>query len=180
MKFKETLRFLSGQAGFIQHHKAGAGFTLIELIIVIAIIALLAAATFVAVNPAKRIGDANNAQRWSDVTAIADAYSLYLADNSGTAPSSTIANGVTYTIATTTGGTFSSANCTTVATTTTALVDLSALVTSGYVGQIPTEPTWTYADHNYHTNYYFYTDATGAVKVGACETYNSADIEVIR
>ena len=40
------------------------GFTLIELIIVVAIIALLAAATFVAVNPAKRIGEANDAQRW--------------------------------------------------------------------------------------------------------------------
>ena len=47
------------------------GFTLIELIIVVAIIALLAAATFVAVNPAKRIGEANDAQRWSDITAIA-------------------------------------------------------------------------------------------------------------
>ncbi len=38
------------------------GFTLIELIIVIAIIALLAAGTFVAVNPAKRVGDSQNAQ----------------------------------------------------------------------------------------------------------------------
>jgi prepilin-type N-terminal cleavage/methylation domain-containing protein len=49
------------------------GFTLIELIIVIAVIALLAAATFVAVDPAKRIGMARDAQRWSDITAIADA-----------------------------------------------------------------------------------------------------------
>ena len=61
-----------------------SGFTLIELIIVIAIIALLAAATFVAVNPAKRIGDANNAQRWSDVTAVADAWMKYVVDNNGT------------------------------------------------------------------------------------------------
>ena len=72
------------------------GFTLIELIIVIAIIALLAAATFVAVNPAKRIGDANNAQRWSDVTAIADAWSTYVADNTGTlATTSHFQDGVT-------------------------------------------------------------------------------------
>ena len=37
------------------------GFTLIELIIVVAIIGLIAAAAFVAIDPAKRIGNANNA-----------------------------------------------------------------------------------------------------------------------
>ena len=63
-----------------------SGFTLIELIIVVAIIALLAAASFVAINPGKRVGDANNAKRWSDITAIADAYSAYLVDNGGTHP----------------------------------------------------------------------------------------------
>src|SRR3989339_308502 len=65
------------------------GFTLIELIIVIAVIALLAATTFVAVDPAKRIGMARDAQRWQDVTAIADAIQQYIADNNGTFPSST-------------------------------------------------------------------------------------------
>ena len=92
------------------------GFTLIELIIVVAIIALLAAATFVAVNPAKRIGEAQDAQRWSDVTAIADAYMKYAVDNSGSYVTSTT-NGATYHIATTTGGTHSASHCT--ATTTT-------------------------------------------------------------
>ncbi len=65
------------------------GFTLIELIIVIAVIALLAAATFVAVDPAKRIGQARDAQRWQDVTAIADAIKMYMADNATTYPTST-------------------------------------------------------------------------------------------
>ena len=65
------------------------GFTLIELIIVIAVIALLAAATFVAVDPAKRIGQARDAQRWQDITAIADAIQLYIADNNGDFPTST-------------------------------------------------------------------------------------------
>jgi prepilin-type N-terminal cleavage/methylation domain-containing protein len=167
MKFKNlTLRLHSGQAGF----------TLIELIIVIAVIALLAAATFVAVNPAKRIGDANNAQRWSDVTAMADAWTLYLADNSGTAASTTITDGVTYTIATTTGGTFSADACT--VTTTTALASLDTLVTSGYIGQIPIDPEMTSPIDR--TDYYFYTDSTGIIKIGACEVYNSVDIEVTR
>lgn len=159
-----------------------AGFTLIELIIVIAIIALLAAATFVAVNPAKRIGDASNAQRWSDVTAIADAWVTYLADNNGTAATTTFSNDVTYAIATTTGGTHSAGNCTN--TTTENIIDLEALVSNGYIGQIPTDPTWAYADHNKHTQYYFFTDGY-TYHVGACETYEAsgaanAVIEVVR
>ncbi len=65
------------------------GFTLIELMIVIAVIALLAAAVFVAVDPAKRIGQAQDAQRWQDVTAIADAIKMYMADNQIVYPTST-------------------------------------------------------------------------------------------
>ncbi len=78
------MKFLNKQHIFYQ-----SGFTLIELIIVIAVIALLAAATFVAVDPAKRIGMARDAQRWQDVTAISDAIQLYIADNNGTFPTST-------------------------------------------------------------------------------------------
>ena len=157
------------------------GFTLIELIIVIAIIALLAAATFVAVNPAKRIGDANNAQRWADISAIADAWQTYTADNSGTT-ATTLTNGITYSIATSTGGgAFATCAASTGnPTTTTALVSLEALVTNGYVGQVPLDPTYAYASDLYNTGYYMYTDATGAVKVGSCETYNTQNVEVVR
>jgi len=56
-------------------------FTLIELIIVIAIIALIAAAVFVSVNPAKRIGESKDAQRWADTTALTKAVDTYTADN---------------------------------------------------------------------------------------------------
>ncbi len=161
------------------------GFTLIELIIVIAVIALLAAATFVAINPAKRVGDANNARRWSDVTAIADAYSAYLADNGGTHPTTTPSptSGVTYSIATTTGGT-AFATCQTVTkgnpTTTTALIDLSALVTNGYMGQIPLDPNFSYGTDARNSGYYFYRESTGKMIVGACDSYNTQNIEVVR
>lgn len=48
-------------------------FTLIELLIVIAILGILAAAVMVAINPAKRLAQARDAQRKSDVNAIANA-----------------------------------------------------------------------------------------------------------
>lgn len=49
------------------------GFTLIELLIVIGIIGLIAGAILVAVDPVKRIQDARNAKRWSEVNGILNA-----------------------------------------------------------------------------------------------------------
>src|ERR1700741_4615744 len=46
------------------------GFTLVELLIVIAIIGFLAAAVLVAVDPVKRIQDSRDARRYSEVNAI--------------------------------------------------------------------------------------------------------------
>jgi len=49
------------------------GFTLVELLIVIGIIGFLAAAILVAVDPVKRLQDARNAKRWSEVNAVLNA-----------------------------------------------------------------------------------------------------------
>lgn len=49
------------------------GFTFIELLIVIGIIGFLAAAILVAVDPVKRIQDARDARRYSDINAILNA-----------------------------------------------------------------------------------------------------------
>lgn len=158
-----------------------------ELIIVVAIIALLAAATFVAVNPAKRIGNAQNAQRWSDITAIADAWTNYVADNNGSTPTSSadcISRNEPCMIANY-GGTDLDTGC--AATTITAgtsggRIWLDPLVSSGYVGKIPHDPKSTSATATSTGYYMAYQLATssGILVVGSCETYNSQTIRVIR
>lgn len=64
-------------------NKGIEGFTLIELLIVIAIIAILMAVIFVALNPLKRFQDSRDSARWMDVRAILDAIIIDQVDNKG-------------------------------------------------------------------------------------------------
>lgn len=70
----------------IKRSTSQAGFTLIELIVVIAVLAILFAITLVAVNPARQFALARDAQRRSDVNAILNAIHQYAAGNNGTLP----------------------------------------------------------------------------------------------
>ena len=57
------------------------GFSLIELLLVIAIMALLMFVTLLALNPTKQLADARNAQRQSDVNVLINATHQYLVDH---------------------------------------------------------------------------------------------------
>jgi type IV pilus assembly protein PilA len=59
------------------YNKKTGGFTLIEILVVVALIAILAAITFIAINPAKNFADARNTQRQSDVREILSAITQY-------------------------------------------------------------------------------------------------------
>ncbi len=125
--------------------KKSSGFTLIEVLLVIAIIAILASIVIIAINPARQIAQANNAQRSANVTTILNAIGQYAIDNRGTYPSGLTA---TATVICSTGA--ATSGC----------ADLSAL-TNGqlYISSMPYDPfspntttTWYFVSKSTSTN----------------------------
>lgn len=153
-----------------------SAFTLIELIIVIAIIAILAAAIFVAIDPARRLHEARNARRSSDVATILEAVKKHQADNDGTLYStiSSITDDRFVLIGTTTNDdglcaeeSTSADVCANTATAsgTADCVDLSSIGAT-YLASIPKDPqTGTDAD----TQYYLFKGDENEITVGACD-----------
>lgn len=152
--------------------KQTKGFTLIELLIVIGIISILAAIVFVAVDPARRLAEARNAERWSSVNAMLNAYLKYTVDNEGTEPVSLTA-GTYYLIGT--GSDF--AGCTAQATT--AVTNLTTNLVDAYLASVPIDPSTSGASAS-KTYYYITKSANGRITVGACTPERSAVITVSR
>ena len=67
----------------IQPFKSHRGFTLIEILIVIGLIAVLATVVVVAINPARQFAQARNSQRYSNVNTILNGIGQRIADNKG-------------------------------------------------------------------------------------------------
>jgi len=62
------------------------GFTLIEILLAIGILAILATAVIIAINPARQFAEARDTQRWSDVNAIMNAVYQYSVGHKGKLP----------------------------------------------------------------------------------------------
>ncbi|SRR6266568_6568919 len=112
------------------------GFTLLEVLLVVAIIAILAGIVIVAINPGKNLGDARNSQRSADVNTIINGVYQYELDNNGSLPA---IGGRTGAVAITTTAT---EVCSNSAVSCTGLVDLAVLATNGkYLVALPTDPS---------------------------------------
>lgn len=151
-----------------QFYTKQTGFTLIEILLVIGLIAILAAIVIVAVNPARQIGLAQNTQRRSDVKAILDAIGQYSIDNTGSLPSG-IPVGTT---CEDDGSVICKADSECEG------VSLDVLVSQRkYLTDLPADPT---AATSLETGYYVMKNSYGRVVVCAPTTYNSESISVSR
>lgn len=152
-----------------------AGFTLVELLIVIAIIAILAAVAFVAIDPATRINEAQDSERWSSVNAIMDAFLQSTVDGDGTYPAGVSADGTVHMVATSSSA--CSATCDSVAVT--SCTDFSDLATDGYIASLPTDPDGTTGYGTDGTGYTLSVASNGIITVESCGD-ELDDVEVRR
>ena len=167
------------------------GFTLIELLIVMAIISIIAAVVFVALDPLTRFRDSRDAARWTDISALVSAIKIDQVDNGGfymTAVNDLTPNEVyMITNGAATDCTAGNANCAidvTGASGVSHCVDLASLVTDGYLGKIPASPnglgSWGPGSTNKLSGYTIEKSPTGILTVRACEAENVAEIKVSR
>ncbi len=142
------------------------GFTLLEILLVVAAIAILAGIVIIAINPGKQLADTRNAQRSIDVNTILNAVYQYAIDNNGNLPGN-----ITST---------STEICATDATACTGLIDLSDLTDNGmYIVSIPVDPSGSCATGG--VCYEISQDATtGRVTVSAPDAEQSQTISVTR
>ena len=155
--------------------KSNKGFTLLEILLVVAAIAILAGIVIIAINPSKQLGDTRNAQRRSDVNTILNAVYQYNIDNNGVMPGNIDAIADSSQVLGT-SGTGCDSTCSAV-TTVAACVDLSGDLIPTYIVGIPIDPSTGAATN---TEYYINKDANGRITVGACDPEQSAVIDITR
>jgi prepilin-type N-terminal cleavage/methylation domain-containing protein len=147
------------------------GFTLIELLIVIVIIAALAVSVFIALNPTKRLQDARNARRVTDIESIRTAINTYIVDK-GILPAGLTAGMQEMQIGTSNGTGVGANNVSCVNTTgscnatTQSCVDISSPLAT-YLKSIPKDPKIGSASA---TGYSVSVDANNSVTVKSCGT----------
>jgi len=133
-----------------------AGFTLLEVLLVVAIISILAGIVIIAINPSKQLGDTRNAQRSNDVTTILDAVYQYSVDNNAGIPASITTSNTE--ICATTGSPCSTGG----------LIDLGVVTASSkYIVSVPQDPQCSAVCAVGGTGYKIIKNANNRVTVSA-------------
>jgi prepilin-type N-terminal cleavage/methylation domain-containing protein len=145
------------------------GFTLIEILIVLGIIAILAAIVVVAINPAKQFAQARNTERTANITSILNAVGQRLADNKGVF-AGTFSIGTNNYICGPLPNASTNISSNMATDTTTQTGDLGCLVPT-YIATLPTEPAGASA-----SQYTVQLLSTGRITICAPEAQNEVSI----
>lgn len=147
--------------------KAQRGFTLLEVLLIAAILTVIAGVVIIALNPGKQVGDTRNSQRQADVTTILNAVYQYSLDNNGATPSGITDKPIEI--------------CATGSTNCSGLVDLTVVTkNSKYVSTMPKDPQCTKICTTNGTGYKISKDSSNRVTVWAPAAEQSKRISVSR
>jgi len=125
------------------------GFTLLEILLVIAAIGILASIVIVAINPNRQLAQARNAERRSEVTSILNAVYQYSLDNNGNLPVDAASNAINATEKEVTLAATGTVVCSEGAVT--GEIDLEEDLVSTYLSGIPVDPQESVTDCSGYT-----------------------------
>lgn len=145
------------------------GFTLLEVLMVIGILAILAGVVLVAINPARQFKIARDSQRTANVTAILNAVGQNMTDHSGVFTCEGVVPTIrgSSTIMESVGG-----------------FDIAHCIVPDYISSLPFDPSREGAHFNneteYNTGYTISKDVEGRVTIAAEGELASTSISVTR
>ncbi len=147
-----------------------AGFTLLEVLMVIGILAILAAVVLVAINPARQFKIARDSQRSANISTILNAIGQNLTDHGGVFTCEGVITEVpaSKTEMAAEEGSFDIAKC----------------LVPDYISVLPFDPSKDGANYSdefdYKTGYYIESDAEGRITISADGELSSTTMSVTR